>query len=422
MLLTTVFGSAQIYETRIVDPTVRTLRMRYYDVETQSAEKGPDRCYLQMNDGFIDATGDRNGRVVEISFDQMSHDFQQYTYTVLHLDRNGKADELNSGEYLQGFTTKDITNYETSFNTSRDYTHYTFLFPNEDMTITASGLYAIVVYPSGYPDSVVLVQQLMVADSKVKIGISERGNTDIEFNGHYQQIELSLSNLTDSEIARAYSICVRQNGRTDNEVKGVYPTYIESSALKWQNCRALIFQGGNEYRHIDIYSRSMAGNNVDRIRYDHRDYHAFLEPTLNRGNDVYIYEPDADGQFLINAERVTDVDTEAEYMWVHFVLPAEVPYLDGDIYVGGEWNQNRLNNRNKMSYDAENRCYYLTALMKQGGYDFAYWFKGKDGKVDMRRIEGSHWQTENTYEVIVYYRPTGGRYDQIVGIQNLKTQ
>lgn len=422
VLQTAILMAGERYDTRIVDPSVRSLRMRYYSVEDQSALVGPDRCYLTMADGQIDANGDRDGKLIEISFDEMSHDPQQYTYTVVHLDRNYNADDLTSGEYLRGFTSRDITEYELSFNTSRDYTHYSFLFPNEDMTLTASGNYAIVVYRSGYPDSIVLVQRLMVVDPSVSIGAHVSANTDIEFNGRYQQLDLTIGNLTDNDIASTYTFCVRQNGRDDNAVSGIYPTYIESSRLRWQNCRALIFQGGNEYRHIDTYSRVMAGNNVDRIRYDHRDYHAFLEPTLQRSQEIYMHEFDVDGQLRIHAERVTDPDIEAEYMWVHFVLPAEQPYMDGTIYVGGDWNQNRLDNRSRMSYDNENRCYYLTTLLKQGGYDFQYWFVTRDGAVDLQRIEGSHWQTENTYEIVVYHHPVSGRYDQIVGIQYLQTE
>jgi hypothetical protein len=30
-------------------------------------------------------------------------------------------------------------------------------------------------------------------------------------------------------------------------------------------------------------------------------------------------------------------------------------------------------------------------------------------------LEGSHWQTENEYDIWVYYRPFGGRYDRLVG-------
>ena len=94
--------------------------------------------------------------------------------------------------------------------------------------------------------------------------------------------------------------------------------------------------------------------------------------------------------------------------------------------------------RNRMQYDIESKCYWLTALVKQGGYDFQYWFvpKERTDKVQStkdnsvpgyqkgattQRTEGSYWQTENEYAVYVYWRPFGARYDRLVGMKMLKS-
>jgi hypothetical protein len=67
-----------------------------------------------------------------------------------------------------------------------------------------------------------------------------------------------------------------------------------------------------------------------------------------------------------------------------------------------------------MQYDAENKCYYLYAYLKQGGYNYMY-YTLRDGAVSMLPLEGSHWQTQNEYTVDVYYSPFGARYDRLVG-------
>ena len=84
--------------------------------------------------------------------------------------------------------------------------------------------------------------------------------------------------------------------------------------------------------------------------------------------------------------------------------------------------------RNRMQYDNEAKCYWLTALVKQGGYDFQYWFAPKDPQIlklkfpiankitTTQRVDGSYWQTENEYTVFVYWRPFGARYDRLVGL------
>ena len=132
-----------------------------------------------------------------------------------------------------------------------------------------------------------------------------------------------------------------------------------------------------------------------------------------------MHEFDVDGQWVINAERTLyDMDTEAEYMWVHWTVPANDPWFDGLVYVGGDIFDNTLTMRNRMQYDNERKCYWLTALVKQGGYDYQYWFVPReDKKVTLQRTEGSHWETKNEYTIYVYYRPFGSRADQLVGLQ-----
>jgi len=388
------------------------------DIRTLRAE----RMFLVLKDGIVDGTESEN--TLHISFDQMSHDVHFYTYSVsmLHGD-------LMSGEYLRGFTTRDIPDYEHSINTSREYTHYWFDFPNEDMQLMKSGEYRLTIYEDGNPDNRVAEVDFCVVEPMVKIDAQIRHNTDIELSGRYQQLDFDVNttalNLRDPQEVR---VVVTQNNRLDNAVELRQPTFVENNRLRYINNRALIFEGGNEYHHFDAFSRFYAGTGIDRMVYEMGDYHALLFPNeITRGE--YIHEFDSDGRFVVNAERTNDADTEAEYVWVHWSLPVEKPWFDGALYLGGELFGNELNLKNRMQYDADARCYWLTALVKQGGYDFQYWFVPKEVKGERlkvkgtttQRVDGSYWQTENEYAVYVYWRPFGARYDRLVGIQIQKS-
>ena len=124
---------------------------------------------------------------LHISFDEMSHDVHMYTYSVQMMNS-----DLLSGEFLQGFPTMDITDYAHSINTSREYTHYRFEFQNEDMTLTKSGAYRLTIYEDGNPDKKVAEVDLCVVEPLVKIDAKVRANTDIEFNGRYQQVDVDV--------------------------------------------------------------------------------------------------------------------------------------------------------------------------------------------------------------------------------------
>ena len=134
---------------------------------------------------------------------------------------------------------------------------------------------------------------------------------------------------------------------------------------------------------------------------------------------------------MVNAERTNDSDTEAEYMWVHWMLPMEKPFFDGALYVDGDLFNNELTLRNRMEYDNEAQCYWLTALVKQGGYDYRYLFLPKEQRwgdlayqpaAVVERVDGSYWQTENEYTVYVFWKPFGARYELLVGAKTIVSQ
>lgn len=362
---------------------------------------------------------------LHISFDEMSHDVHFYSYTV-----DMQESQLTSGEYLRVFTRGDITDYEHSINTSREYTHYWFDFPNEDMQLTKSGLYKLTIFEDANPEGGVVAEvEFCVVEPMVMIDAKVRANTDIEFNGRYQQVDVDVNTAAlDIRDPHEVTIVVTQNNRTDNAVKMNVPTFVEPNRLRYINKKALIFEGGNEYHHFDAFSCFYAGHGIDRVFHENGDYQVLLFPNeITQGQ--YIHEYDSNGRYIVNAERTTDPDTEAEYMWVHWALPAEKPWMDGELFVCGDIFNNDMAFRNKMQYDFDTKCYWLSALVKQGGYDYQFWFqeshKTNKGltkfKTTTQRVDGSYWQTENEYAIYVFWRPFGARYDRLVGFSIIRS-
>lgn len=425
LFMVSMAGYAQ-HKTQVLDTDIRTLRMRYM-IEALDPSGTVSRPYLILpENGVIDGSEAEN--TLEISFDEMSHDVHQYSYRVVHCNRDWTESDISSYEYVDGFTTADIVEYEHSMNTQQAYTHYSFAFPNEDMQLKASGNYALQIYEDGDQENVVAEVCFRIVEPMVSMDANVRGNTDMEFNGRYQQLDIdvnirSLNLQNPNEI----KIVVEQNGRRDNQVVLSSPTFVEPNRLRYVNQKALIFEGGNEYRHFDIYSAYYAGYHVDRVEYAQGEYHALLDIDEVRGTKnknagreglPYVTEMDANGQWLVNCEKTDYVDTEAEYMWVHFVLPVDQYVMDGQVFVGGEAFGNQLSAQNRMEYNADQKYYYLYAYLKQGGYDYMYYVWGQNGVTSLP-IEGSHWQTQNEYSICVYYTPFGGRCDRLVGYKVL---
>ena len=406
------------------DELIRTVRVLTADNIDDGHQLAPQRPFLILLGETID--GSEPANTLHISFDQMSHNVHTYSYTVVHMnaERTHESDLL-SGEYLKGFTTADITDYEHSINTSREYTHYWFTFPNEDMQLTKSGNYCLTVYEDGDRDKKVTDIDFCVVEPSVSVHAQIRTTTDIEFNGRYQQMDLDINTTAvNMNNANEFKVLIRQNNRKDNEVWLTHPTYVESKKLRYLNCRDLIFEGGNEYHHFDAFSCFYAGTGIDRVFFENGDYHVILFPNeVQQGQ--YIHEFDSNGQFIINAERTNNPDIEGEYMWVHWAVPVDKPWFDGSLYIGGDLFNNDLQLTNRMQYDNEAKCYWLTSLVKQGGYDYQYWFVPKitnhqspitNKNTTTQRVDGSYWQTQNAYSIYVYWRPFGGRYDRLLSV------
>ncbi len=359
--------------------------------------------------------------VLNISFDELSHEARYYSYTVYHCNADWSPSDLLTSEYLNGYTTADIDNYELSYNTQQLYTHYQFSFPNDDMQLKLSGNYAIRIYEDGDTEQTVAWACFSVVEPQVFINADFRANTDIEINGRYQQLDLDIS-TGGYQVRDAFSelkILVRQNGRTDNQAFVTRPTFVEKSRLRYINNKALIFEGGNEYRIFDILSEYILGNGVDKVEFDRQYYHATLFPSEM---DTYNYSSaqDANGQYVINRENSDYSDTEADYMWVHYTLPMENPHFDGSIYIGGDMNYNKLDENTRMQYDYEHKQYIYSQYLKQGGYNYQYWFVNKGGnKATLQRTDGSFWKAQNEYTIYVYHRPWGERYDKLIGYQSI---
>ena len=411
------------YHTQILDSNIRTLRMRYV-MEASEPSGNLSRPYLVLPEsGVIDGSEEDN--TLEISFDELSHDIKQYTYCVLHCDRNWNVSQINSYEYLDGFTTNDIVDYELSNNTQQEYTHYWLEFPNADMQLKASGNYVLQIYLDGDQEQVVAEVCFQVVEPIAEINVNLRHNTDIELSGRYQQLDIDVntSQLALHDVQNV-ALVVTQNGRLDNRVVVDKPTFVEPNRLRYTNQKILIFEGGNEFRRFDTYSTYYAGYHVDRILYQQGDYHAILDEDMVRGTMAvgagreglgYLSDVDANGQWVVNCEKTDYPDVDAEYMWVHFTLPVKQPLMNMQVFVGGDLFYNTFTMANMMQYDAENKCYYLYAYIKQGGYNYMYYILGANENTNLLPIEGSHWQTRNEYAIDVYFRPFGARYDRLVG-------
>lgn len=355
---------------------------------------------------------------VEISFDDLQHNFVRYTYTITHCNADWKQSDLIRSEYMTGFDDNRIEDYDQSMNTEMQYNHYSFVLPNEDVKLLVSGNYIVNIFEDG-EDEPVARACFSVLEPHVGLTMSVSNNTDIDTYQSHQQLSFSINYSgfqTRSAIDELIPV-VRQNNRWDNAVFDIKPTYMRLNEMIYEHNKSLIFEGGNEYRRFEILDRHVPTMRVNKMRYDGDYYHA--EIMTDEQRTAYLFDRDQDGRYFIRNGNNIDNETESDYYYTHFRL--EMPQIPGgDLYINGDLSDNRFAPEYKMEYNILEHAYEIVLPLKQGSYNYQYLFlRDGDSVGTTVPADGSFHQTENEYSVYVYNRPFGSRYDKLVGFKTI---
>lgn len=361
---------------------------------------------------------------VTISFDHFTHDYHRFTYKIVHCNADWTPSDLFEVDYMDGFNGQPIEDYENSLNTTMLYTHYRVDLPNDDIQFKVSGNYRVEIYLDEEEESnsplLVAMACFRIVEPSMGLNVSVTSNTDIDTNLSHQQVSFTLNYPPNEVIDPATEIkpYIYQNGRTDNCVSHLKPTFVTPGRIEYVHNRALIFPAGNEYRRFEVINMHYATQGVDRMSYFAPYYHATLLPDTPRRN--YSYDVDHDGRYLIRYNLAQDVDTESDYLFVHFTL--DMPRrTGGNFYLTGEFAYNNFTSEYQMTYNDTEQTYEATLLLKQGAYDFMYlWVPDGQSVGQTGPAEGNFYEAENEYQVYIYHRPFGGRYDRLVAAQQIK--
>lgn len=392
---------AQYLSERVVEPNVKTVQLF--------------RTGWEMSEPVILLGSDEQ---LTLSFDELGDDAKTYHYSIVHLDAQNQPSRIDPSEYRSGFSHTPINDYTFSFNTTRSYTHYKAVFPNNDLKILKSGNYALRVYREFDCDNPVIIKLFKVAEQKVHIAPELKFPAKGQLRNTHQQVNFRVFHpeLTIRNPQQEVKVVVKQNGRTDNLVLDVKPDFVREGELAYEYQDVLLFEGGNEFRWLDIRSTRFISEHIQKVFFAEPYYQVLLKNDFLRWNTPYFRKDDTNGRYVVSVREYDNADTDADYLYVHFTLPMDAPFLDGDVYVMGELADWRFDKTNKMHYNLATKCYELTLLLKQGFYNYQYAVLPRNGqKADLTYTEGNHSVTDNEYQVFVYFRGPSDYYDRLVG-------
>jgi hypothetical protein len=367
----------------------------------------------------------RLGEAFTIQFDDLFGNEANYYYTIVHCNYDWTpSSQLSVNDYIEGFDNQRIQNYQNSFNTLQIYSRYVLSIPNKFTSLKITGNYILKILNDDR--EVVFTRRFIVYDEQVAVPlqvkrargmdvIQEKHNLDFAVKSEAILFQSPLQNV---------KVALFQNGRFDNAIYNIKPQYTIGNDLIYKYDKETQFWAGNEYLYFDNKDIRNAVNNVARITAG-EVYNTILYTSEARGSKAYTYFPDVNGNFItknINLS-VTDQNLESDYAWVFFKLSAPAYYEKKDIYVGGMFNNYVKTDEYKLDYDAKTATYEKAIMIKQGFNNFMYIAADKAGKVDGEHaVDGNFFQTENDYNIFVYYRQNNERYDRVIGRATANSQ
>ena len=356
------------------------------------------------------------GDSFQFGFDDLFGNAANYYYTFTHCNYDWTPSDLTRNEYINGFDDVRIQDYLNSFNTLQTFSHYRLTLPNQQTQFKVSGNFMLKILNED--KEVVFSRKLMLYENLVSVPIQVRRTRGMDVFNTKQNLDFAVKStvITFQDPLKNIKVLLMQNGQYNSGITNLPPQYTLGNDLIYKYDTQTQFWAGNEFMSYEIRDVRVPGNGVSFVDSKTGTYSSHLFPSSARGNSIYTYFPDYNGNFIVKRINSEAINIEADYTWVYFTLSAPAFYEKKDIYVNGMFNNFAISPDNKMEYNVKKAIYEKAIMIKQGFNNYQYVVANSNGKIDNESaIDGNFFQTENNYTVLVYYRENAQRYDRIIG-------
>ena len=359
------------------------------------------------------------GENFTLQFDDLLAEDNDYYYVIEYFDHDWKPSSLYKNEYLSGLDNLRISNHKSSYGTLQRYTHYKLTLPNENTQFLVSGNYMISVFDAN--DELMFRRKFLIYEELASIEAGVFRSRELEQFSTHQTVQFSVNpiGINIRNPNNDLKIILLQNEQWDNAKKLSKPQYIIGQELHFRYDLPAQFEGGNEFFHFDTKDNRITNPSISYVEQEDL-YQTYLFTDPERANYPYTFNPDINGNFVINTVLGEDPDTEADYTQVHFSLAKQYTLRDEEIFLYGKFSNYELNENYRLIYNPSYEVYERTLLLKQGFYNYKYVWKTEEG-LEKNKISGTHAITENQYLILLYIWDVGNQYDALIGVKTLSS-
>lgn len=369
-----------------------------------------------------------SGEELDLHFDDLDANIKNYYYTYQLCNADWSSSNLHPFDFIKGFQSVRITTYRNSSIAFTRYTNYQARIPDKNCIPARSGNYILKVFLDGDTSKIVFTKRFLVVDSKSSIGaqVLQPFNGNI-FRTHQKlQVAVNINPQQNVFNQQDLKVVLLQNNAWASAIYLNRPNIMRGNYFEYNDEMATSFAAGKEWRWIDLRSIRLMSERMTRLDKQATRTDVYVKPDGERQQQVYFYYRDINGLFTIETTDNVNPFWQSDYAYVHFSFfpPGNRQYPERDVYIFGELSNYSLNENSMMEFNEEKGAYEKTLFLKQGFYNYSYVTlpaKKSDETFSYEFTEGNYWGTENSYQVLVYYRSFGSRADELIGFSTLNS-
>jgi hypothetical protein len=263
--------------------------------------------------------------------------------------------------------------------------------------------------------NLIFTRKFMIVEEQVGVGVSVKRSRDLRYINEKQAVQFTVypNDLLLINPNESVKTVIIQNNNLHRVIDNLIPQYTMGRDLIYRYDKEASFWGGNEFLNFDSKEARVANVGIRRVELNEVFEH-YLYTQNPRAERPYTFNPDVNGNFVIRALGTNNSSIEAEYILTHFSL-RYTPEENQRVFVYGNFNNYATQETNELYYNPDSGLMETILFLKQGFYNYTFASQIDDGPIDLGRINGNYWETENDYTVLVYYKGPGERYDRLIG-------
>jgi len=365
---------------------------------------------------------------LELTFDDLEANYKNYYYTYQLCNADWSIADLHSFDYIKGFQQVRITTYRNSSIAFTRYINYQATIPDRNSSPSKSGNYLLKVFLDGDTSKLVFTKRFLVVDTKATVGaqVLQPFNGNILKSHQKLKVGVNINQQVSVFNQQDVKVVLLQNFGWVSAQYLLRPNIYRGNYFEYNDESNTTFAAGKEWRWIDLRSLKLMSERMVRLDKQPTRTDVYVKPDTDRKHQVYLYYRDLNGFYTIENSDNQNPYWQSDYGYVHFSFfpPGNKAYPEKDVFIYGELSNYTLNNDSKLEFNEEKGAYEKTLLLKQGFYNYSYVtlpVKKGNENFSFENTEGNYWGTENSYQVLVYFRSFGGRSDELIAYTSINS-